>query len=83
MPAVVSSENVTSAIKYLVDLQICCGNGDAEFLELRQSKKDLFLDKDGEKSNFMDKWVCFKSKSDSPGRGTIRHVKCARLVKLD
>lgn len=77
MPAIISPENIMSAVRHLADLKICCGNGDTEFLELRQARKDLFLDKDGEKSNFVDKRVCFKP----PEKGTIRHVKCARLVK--
>ena len=80
MPAMISPENVMSAIHYLAELKICCGNGDAEFLQLRQARKDLFIDKHEEKSNFVDKRLCFQP--TYPEKGTIRYVNCARLVMV-
>lgn len=80
MPAKIAPENVMSAIQHLADLKVCCGNGDMEFLELRQARKDLYLAKDGEKTNYVDKRVSFTSEHSS--RGTIRHMKCARFVKV-
>lgn len=80
MPAKISPENAISAIQHLADLRVCCGNGDMEFLELRQARKDLFLGKDGEKTNYVDKRVSFTSEHSA--KGTIRHMKCARFVKV-
>ena len=81
MPSILSPEDVLFAIQYIAELKVCCGNGDTEFLELRQARKDLFLGKDGQKTNYVDKRVSFEP--DCPAKGTIRHMKCARLVKAE
>ena len=58
-------------IEYLANLQVCCRNRDHEFLDLRQARKDLFQNKDGQKTNYMDKRVCFMPTSSE--KGTMRH----------
>ena len=59
LPPLTSPKNLIQNIQFLTDLEICQGNGDKEFLELRQARKDLFVDKKGEKSNFVDKRFFF------------------------
>ena len=79
LPTVMSPENISAAIQHLADLEICCGNGDEEFLELRQAQKDVFVDKKVANTNYVDKQVYFKTASAL--KGTIRHIQCARLAE--
>ena len=60
MPSIVSPKNVLSAIRYIADLKVCCGNRNTEVLELCQARIDLFLGKDGQKTNYVDKRISFK-----------------------
>ena len=79
IPSIISPKNVLSAIRYIAELKVCCSNRNTEFLELRQPRKDLFLGKDGQKTNYVDKRISFKP--DCPAKGTSRSMKCARLIK--
>ena len=67
LPAVRSPENISAAIQHLADLKICCGSGDENFFELRQAHKNVFVDKKGAKTNYVDKRMCFKTASAFKG----------------
>ena len=78
MPSIVSPKNVLSAIRYIADLKVCCGNRNTIF-GVASSWNDLFLGKDGQKTNYVDKRISFKP--DCPAKGTSRSMKCTRLIK--
>ena len=75
LPDTVDHTNILTIVETIDSKNICNGNGDREYLELRKAQKGLFTDNKGNKTNFVDKRIHFETE-----KGTIRHIQCTGLV---